>query len=142
MNYDKIRELAIIDARRRYNFLAKKIPTWNIIDKVRKDGSTEKNFVYELGASSFVNLTFSEYATLREIKYIVWRFEVSKEEILNIKLKTFVMVDIYGDKFEYKCNTFEDALDCFDAENGEDRFDFGYDLSSPNVRLERYKGSE
>lgn len=79
--YDNLRRLAIIDARRRLNIIKSKVPEWDIVDKVQANGDVEKVFSYTLGVSSFVNITLNEYAVIREIKYIVWRFDIRKEEM-------------------------------------------------------------
>ncbi len=38
-------------------------------------------------------------------------------------MKKFVIIDIYGDEFSYNCESEEDAIECFNVENGKDRFD-------------------
>ena len=38
-------------------------------------------------------------------------------------IKKFVIRDIYGDEFSYNCEDEENAIECFFAENGKDRFD-------------------
>ena len=38
-------------------------------------------------------------------------------------MKQFIIIDIYGDEFPYNCENEENAIECFNAENGNDRFD-------------------
>lgn len=40
-----------------------------------------------------------------------------------MKLKKFIIKDIYGDEFIYNCESKENAIECFITENGKDRLD-------------------
>lgn len=81
MDYDNLRRLALVDAKRRLHNVVKKIPGWTIIDRFHSDGSVEKAFVYHPTMSTLVTLSLNDYGQLREIKYIVWRFNLLKEEL-------------------------------------------------------------
>ena len=86
--YEHIRALAIVDAKRRLNIIKDKIPGWDILDKPREDKHgkvtlIEKEFWYNPQELKFTNITLNEYAMVREIKYIVWRFEITKKELVE-----------------------------------------------------------
>ena len=81
MTYEKIRELAMVDVKRRLKLIQSKLLTWDVKDNVMPDGSIEKYFSYTLKDNAFINLTLNNYATIREIKYIVWRFNLKNEDI-------------------------------------------------------------
>jgi len=87
--YERLRELAIIDAKRRLRTVEYRLRSWDITDRTDKDkqgNPVGKIFLFQLGTpgyedKSFINLSLNEYAIIREIKYIVWRFEILKEEL-------------------------------------------------------------
>lgn len=84
--YERLRELAIIDAKRRLRLVAYKLMSWDITDRLgKKNEPIGKMFMFQLSNAewdrSVINLSMNEYATIREIKYIVWRFEIEKKEL-------------------------------------------------------------
>ncbi len=82
----RLKSLAIVDVERRIKSLKGKLNKWEITIITQPDGKAESRFIYELSNASFVNLTLNEYATIREVKYIVWRFNIKKEEITINKI--------------------------------------------------------
>lgn len=83
--YEGIRKLALIDAKRRMSALSHLKLKWKVIDKDNGDGVIEKVGHYSMDED---NQEFSrnEYAMIREIKYIIWRFELTDEEINKNKV--------------------------------------------------------
>lgn len=79
--YEHLRKLAIIDAKRRLKTVRDKIPDWNISDRIHKNGDIEKAFVYKPTLSVLTSLSLNEYGQIREIKYIVWRFNIERSEL-------------------------------------------------------------
>jgi ASC-1-like (ASCH) protein len=79
--YENLRQLAIYDAKRRLQNVAEKIPEWDIVDRVHKNGDIEKQFTYHPTIGMMLGMDFNTYAQVREIKYIVWRFEITREEL-------------------------------------------------------------
>lgn len=82
-SYENLRKLALIDAKRRLANVIELIPNWNIVERVHKNGDIEKSFSYKPTLSLLTKIDLNSYATIREIKYIVWRFDISKEELLT-----------------------------------------------------------
>lgn len=70
-----LRQSAIIDAQRRISALGKRLVRWTIF----VDG--ESHFIYQLNVPSILYVSFNEYATLREVGYIVKRFGLSMSEV-------------------------------------------------------------
>lgn len=81
--YENLRKLAIIDAKRRLSKVAHLIPNWDIVDKEHKNGDIEKLFTYRPTISLMITLDLNSYATIREIKYIVWRFDIGKDDMMK-----------------------------------------------------------
>lgn len=84
--YEHLRELALIDAKRRLRLVVYKLMSWDVTDRLGKKGEPiGKMFTFQLNNAewdrSILNLTLNEYATIREIKYIVWRFDLVKKEL-------------------------------------------------------------
>lgn len=79
--YDSLRKLAIVDVKRRLNTIKHLSLAWDIVDNTHSDNTVEKTFSYDPASIKFTNITMNEYATIREIKYIVWRFRISKSEL-------------------------------------------------------------
>jgi hypothetical protein len=81
--YSHLRELAIVDANRRLKTVIDKIPGWNIVDRTHTNGDIEKTLVYKPTLSLLTSLSLNMYGQIRELKYIVWRFNISKEELMR-----------------------------------------------------------
>lgn len=71
----------IIDAKRRIDALGKRLLRWSILKYVFDDGTFEQRFLYQLNVPSVLYISPNEYATIREITYIVKKFELTMEEV-------------------------------------------------------------
>lgn len=69
-----------MDAQRRISALGKRLVRWTIFRQKGVDG-VESHFIYQLNVPSILYVSFNEYATLREIGYIVKRFGLSMSEV-------------------------------------------------------------
>lgn len=43
--------------------------------------------------------------------------------VADRKLKKYILIDIYGDEWVYLCGSKKDARECFNVENGKERFE-------------------
>lgn len=76
-NYEHIRQLAIRDVKRRLTSVSIHIKDWSIVDRTHDE--VKKEFIYTL--RDIENISLKQYSKLEQIKYAVWRFDISKEEI-------------------------------------------------------------
>jgi hypothetical protein len=79
--YAEMRELAIRDAKRKLSSVEKYIRGWNVVDKLNY--ATKKEFIYSIRSVADISLKY--YSIIEQIKYIVWRFDVSENELRGAK---------------------------------------------------------
>lgn len=98
--YDGIRKLAIMDAKRRMGALSHLGLRWEVVNKDNGDGVIEKKAHYSQDEDNMdQEFSKNEYAMIREIKYIIWRFEITNEEIGKRKDNWIVKKEQFKEKF-------------------------------------------
>lgn len=107
--YEGIRKLALMDAKRRMSALSHLGLKWEVIDKDNGDGVIEKRGHYSMDEDTLdQEFSRNEYAMIREIKYIIWRFELTDEEINKNKKPSWK--DIESDKWSSKTDKFKETF--------------------------------